>query len=159
MGGLRKLRRRSRSTQYEVEPLRPQQSFHSPKMSEVILDFAEPLLNAIDDDDELFEEVIRFAMICWNISFMPENEQKKTINSLVYEMAKSDVLLCLGVQDDIRMLVDRKKAFFADEKRMVINYEIIEENGSRRLLAMSALTKDRAEKTKHAALKSKNLPT
>ena len=142
MGGMRKLRRNSRSTQYEVEPLRPHKSFHAGKMSEVILDFAEPLLNTIDDDDELFEEAISFAVICWNISFLPENEQKKTIRSLIYEMAKSDVLLCLGVQDDIRMLLERKKAFFADDKRMVVNYEIIQENGSRRLLVMSAVTKD-----------------
>lgn len=148
MGGLRKLRRRSRNTQYTIEPLRPKGPFPLRKMSEVILDFAEPLLNEIEDDDELFEDVISFAVICWNISFLPEKEQKKMIHSLVYEMGKSDVLLCLGVQDDIRMLLERKKTFFADEKRMVVNYEIIEENGSRRLLAMSAFTKDRPDETK-----------
>ena len=142
MGGLRKLKRRSRSKQYEVEPLRPQQSFHTGKMSEVILDFAEPLLNTIDDDDELFEDAISFAVICWNASFLPEKERKKIVCSMVDEMAKSDVLLRLRVQGDIRMLLERKKTFFADEKRMVLNYKIIEENGSRRLLAMSAFTKD-----------------
>ncbi len=142
MGGMRKLRRRSRSKQYEVETLRPQHSFHAGKMSEVILDFAEPLLNTIDDDDELFEDVISFAVICWNASFLPEKERKKIVCSMVDEMAKSDVLLRLGVQGDIRMLLERKKTFFADEKRMVVNYKIIEENGSRRLLAMSAFTKD-----------------
>ena len=142
MGGLRKLRRRSRSRQYEVEPLRPQHSSHAGKMSEVILDFAEPLLNTIDDDDELFEEVISFAVICWNISFLPENEQKKTIRSLIYEMAKSDVLLRFSVKNDIQMLLERRKAFFADEKRLVVNYEIIEEEEQRRLLVTSAWTKD-----------------
>ena len=147
MGGMRKLRR-SRSKRYEVEALRPKQSFRAGKMSEVILDFAEPLLNTIDDDDGLFVDVISFAVICWNISFLPEKEQKKMIRSLVDEMAKFDVLLRLGVQNDIRMLLERKKAFFADDKRMVINYEIIEENGSSRLLAMSAFTKDEAEETK-----------
>jgi hypothetical protein len=120
MGGLRKLRR-SRSRQYEVEPLRPQQSFNASKMSEVILNFAEPLLNTIDDDDELFEDVISFAVICWNISFLPEKEQKKMICSLIDEMAKSNVLLRLSVQNDIQMLLDR------------------------RLLAMSVSTKDRVD--------------
>ena len=142
MGGLRKLRRRSRSKQYEVEPLRPQHPSHAGKLSQVILDFAEPLLNTIDDDDELFEDAISFAVICWNASFLPEKERKKIVCSMVDEMAKSDVLLRLGVQGDIRMLLERKKTFFADEKRMVVNYKIIEENGSRRLLAMSAFTKD-----------------
>ncbi|MDT8303533.1 MAG: hypothetical protein RQ760_18785 [Sedimentisphaerales bacterium] len=142
MGGLRKLRRRSRSRQYEVEPLLPQQSFHVRKMSEVILDFAEPLLNAIDDDDELFEEVIGFAVICWNASFLPEKEQKQIFCSMVDGMAKSDVLLRLSVQNDIRILLDRKKTFFADDKRMLIEFEVVKENGSRCLLAMSALIKD-----------------
>ena len=153
MGGLRKLRRKSHSARYKVHLLRPKGSFPLRKMSEVILDFAEPLLNTIDDDDELFKDVISFAVICWNISFLPENEQKKMIRSLVDEMAKSDYLLRLSVKNDIRMLLNRKETFFADEKRMVVNYEIIEENGSRRLLAMSAFTKDQADKTKHAALK------
>ena len=112
-------------------------------MSEVILDFAEPLLNKInDDDDELFEEVLVLAAICWNLSFLPENEQKKNILSLVDEIAKSDVLHRLKVEDDIRMLLQRKKAFFEDERRILADYEIIEEKGSRRLLAMSVFAKD-----------------
>ena len=141
MGGMRKLRRRSRSKQYEVEPLWPQHSFHAGKMSEVILDFAEPLLNTVDDDDEFFEEVISFAVICWNASFLPEKEQKQILCSLVDEMAKSDELLRLSVQNDIRILLERKKAFFADDRRMLTNFQIVGEKGSRRLLAMSVLTK------------------
>jgi hypothetical protein len=140
MGGLRKLRRRSRSAQYKVEPLRPKAPLHHRKMSEVILDFAEPLLNTIDDNDELFEDVISFAVICWNVSFLPEEEQQKILSSLVDEMAKSDVLLRLSVKNDIRMLLNRKKTFFADDKRMVVDYKIVEENGSYRLLAMSSMT-------------------
>ena len=146
MGGMRKLRR-SYGKRYKVEPLRPQESYRARKMSEVLLDFAEPLLNTIDND-ELFEDVISFAIICWNASFLPEKEQKKIISSLVDEMAKSDVLLRLSIGSDVRMLLERKRRFFADEKRMVVNYEIIEENGSRRLLAMSAFTNDKADKLK-----------
>ena len=146
MGGMRKLRR-SYGKRYKVEPLRPQESYRARKMSEVLLDFAEPLLNNVGCD-ELFEDVISFAIICWNASFLPEKEQKKIISSLVDEMAKSDVLLRLSIGSDVRMLLERKKRFFADEKRMIINYEIIEENGSRRLLAMSAFTNDKADKLK-----------
>ena len=142
MGGIRKLRRRSRSTQYEVEPLRPQKSFHAGKMSEVILDFAEPLLNTIDDDDELFEEVICFAAFCWNTSFLPENEQKQMVQSLINDIANSDILHRLRFEDDIRMLLERKKTFFADDRRIVVNYKVIEEEDRQRLLVMSTLAKD-----------------
>jgi len=147
MGGMRKLRRRSRSTQYKVEPLRQKQPFPLGKMSEVIIDFAEPLLNTIDDDDELFEEALRFAGICWNISFLPENERKQIAQSLVNEVGKSDIIKRLKVKDDIQMLLERKKAFFADDRRMLMDLKVFEEKGSRRLLAMSAFTKDKAEET------------
>ena len=150
MGGMRKLRRKSRSTQYTVEPLRPKLPLPLRKMSEVIVDFAEPLLNTIDDD-ELFEEVLSFASICWNISLLPENEQKQMAQSLVNDIGKSDILKRLKVEDDIRMLLERKKAFFADDRRMLIDFKVIEGKDSRRLLAMSAFTKDKAEETQRIA--------
>ena len=146
MGGMRKLRRRSRGKQYEVEPLRPQQAFHAGKMSEVILDFAEPLLNAIDDDDELFENAINCAVACWNLSFLPEKKKQRQLRAMVNELGKSDSMARFEVEDCIRMLLERKRFFFANEKRMVLNYEIIEERGSRRLLAMSVFASEESPK-------------
>ncbi len=141
MGGMRKLRRRSRSAQYDVEPLWPQQSFHAGKMSEVILDFAEPLLDAIDDD-ELFERAIGCAVVCWNLSFLMEKKQQRQVRSIVNEFDKSDLLTRFGAEDCVRMLLERKKAFFADEKRMVLNYQVVEEEGQHRLLVASVLAED-----------------
>jgi len=156
MGGIRKLKRRSRSTQYAAEPLRQKYPFPLRKMSEVVLDFAGPLLNTIDDDDELFEEVICFAAFCWNTSFLPENEQKQMVQSLIDDIAKSDILQRLRFEDDIRMLLERKKAFFADDRRIVVNYEVIEEEDRQRLLVMSTLAKDRPDETQRVANKSQN---
>ena len=141
MGTMRKLRRRSRSTQYEVEPLRPQQSFHARKMSEVILDFAEPLLDALDDD-ELFENAINCAVACWNLSFLPEKKQKKLVLSMVNELDKSVLLTRHEFEDCIRMLLERKRVLFADEKKIVVNYKIVEEEDHHRLLVMSVFAKD-----------------
>jgi len=141
MGGMRKLRRRGRGKQYEAEPLRPQQSFHARKMSEVILDFAEPLLDAIDDD-ELFEKAISCAVACWNLSFLPEKKQKKLVLSMVNELGKSDQLTRFEAEDCTRMLLERKRILFADEKRIVVNYKVVEEGDYHRLLVMSAFAKD-----------------
>jgi len=149
MVGMRKLRSRSRSTQYAVKPLRQKQHFPLGKMSEVIIDFAEPLPNTIDD--ELFEEALRFAAICWNISSLPENERKQIAQSLVNDIGKSDILKRLRVEDDIRKLLEHKKAFFADDIRKLIDFKVVEEKGSRRLLAMSAFTKDRVEENQRDA--------
>jgi len=140
MGGMRKLRRRSRGTQYEVEPLWPQQSFHAPKMSQVILDFAEPLLD--DIDDELFENAIDCAVSCWNLSFLPEKEQQRHVRKILNGLGESDPMTRLEIEDWVQMLLGRKKAFFADDGRMVLSYQVVEEEGQRRLLVTSAWTKD-----------------
>jgi hypothetical protein len=140
MGGMRKLRRMSRSTQYEVEPLRPQQSFPARKMSEVILDFAKPLLDAIDD--ELFENAIGCAVVCWNLSFLKEKRQQRQVRAIVKKVDKSALLTRFEAEDCVRMLLERKRILFADEKRIVVNYKIVEEEDHRHLYVMSTLAKD-----------------
>jgi len=142
MGGMRKLRRGRRGKQYEVEPLRPQQSFHSGKMSQVILDFAEPLLNTIDD--EVFEYAISFAVLCWNLSFLTEKEHQQHVRDILKGLGESDPMARFEVEDCIRMLLERKRFFFADEKRMVLSYQVVEEEDQHqhRLLVTSAVTKD-----------------
>ena len=151
MGGMRKLRRRSRGKQYEVEPLRPQQSFPARKMSEVILDFAEPLLDAIDDD-ELFENAVGCAVVCWNLSFLQEMKQKRQVRAIVNKFDKSGLLTRFEAEDCVRMLLERKRILFADEKRIVINYKIVEEEEDHyHLFVTSVFTKDSPEETQRDA--------
>lgn len=141
MGGMRKLRRRGRGKQYEVEPLRPQQSCHARKMSEVIIDFAEPLLDALDDD-ELFEKAIGCAVVCWNLSFLQEKRQQRQVRAIVKKLDKSDLLTRFEAEDCVRMLLERKRILFADEKRIVLNYKIVEEGDHHHLFVISTFAKD-----------------
>jgi hypothetical protein len=141
MGGMRKLRRRGHGTQYEVEPLRPQKSFHARKMSEVILDFAEPLLDALDDD-ELFGKAIGCAVFCWNLSFLQEMKQQRQVRAMANELDKSVLLTRHEFEDYVRMLLERKRVFFANEKRIVVNYKIVEEENHHRLSVTSTFAKD-----------------
>jgi hypothetical protein len=140
MDGMRKLRRRGRGKQYEVEPLRPQQFFHARKMSEVILDFAEPLLDAIDDD-ELFEKAIECAVFCWNLSFVQEKKQQRHVRAIINELDRSYLLTRFEAEDCVRMLLERKRILFTDEKRIVINHKIVEED-HHHLFVVSIFAKD-----------------
>jgi hypothetical protein len=67
MGGLRKLRRRGLGSRYELEPLRNRDIYAGRKLSEVLLDFAGPLLDTADDD--YFENAVSFVALCWNLFF------------------------------------------------------------------------------------------
>jgi hypothetical protein len=141
MGGMRKLRRSGHSRHYRLEPLRPKDLCFDRKMSEVIMDFAEPLLDPVEDG-LAFENALTLAVICWNTSFLPEEEQRKMVREMVGEMAKSDFLTRFEVENCINMLLGRKRTFFADERRLVLDYKIVEEKGRERLLVLSALAKD-----------------
>ncbi|NIP22747.1 MAG: hypothetical protein GWN67_14350 [Phycisphaerae bacterium] len=105
------------------------------------MDFAEPLLDDAEDD-LAFENSLTLAVICWNTSFLPEKEQRKMVREMVEEIGKSDILTRLEVEDCVGMLLERKKTFFAEERRMVVDYKIFEEKGRERLLVASALAKD-----------------
>jgi hypothetical protein len=136
MGGLRKLRRRGLGTQYKVEPLRSGESFPGKKMSEVLLDFARPLLDEYGDDD--FQSIIGFSAACWDISFMPEEKRQKELESLLDLMEINNPADRQQVENQARMLLERKKSLFADDKRMVKNYHIVDEGGYNRLFVLSS---------------------
>jgi len=56
--------------QGQVEALKPKEFSYDYKMSDVILAFAELLLRYSQDDKD-FENILAFAVLCWNISFLP----------------------------------------------------------------------------------------
>ena len=141
MSTMRKLRRTIQGPQYKVEPFRQEERLPGRKMSEVLLDFAEPLLDALDDDDE-FKGAISFAAICWNLSFLPEKTQRKQLRSIGHQLGGSDALSTSEIEYFARILLERKKAFFADDRRMVADYEVVNEEEGDSLLVASTLVHD-----------------
>jgi hypothetical protein len=142
MGGLRKLRRRSRGSRHEVEPLRSREIFPGRKMSEVLLDFVSPLLDT--EDDDFFETTIGFAALCWNLAFLPDGERQKELEHIINEIGGADPLFRTGVENRARMLLKRKQEYFAKDRRFIMNFKIVEEGNNSRLLVMSAPAKDRS---------------
>jgi hypothetical protein len=140
MGALRKLRRKGHRSEYAVEPLRGTEASPYRKMSEVLLDFAKPLLDIIGEEE--FENVIGFAGLCWNVSFSPENEQMREILSIINKLGKPKSFEHLPLEDYAKMLLNRKKEFFANDNRILVDYKIVEDGGKERLLVVSAPAKE-----------------
>lgn len=92
------------------------------KMSEVIADFATPLLNEALDDSSA-EMAISMAVTCWNLSLLPQDEHDRMINDMKVKLSetKSDEKI---VEDIARMFIERKKALFFHIKRLVVNYDV-----------------------------------
>jgi hypothetical protein len=148
MGGLRKLRRRGLGLRHKVELLRNRDTFVGRKLSEVLLDFAGPLLDTADDD--YFETAVRFATLCWNLSFLPDGERQKELVHIINEIGGSDPLARADVEYHAMMLLKRKQEFFAKDRRFVVNFRIVEQGNDYRLLVMSAPVKDRSASTQDA---------
>jgi len=141
MGAIRKLKRQLSGPKYEVGPLRPNIPFPGRKMSEVLLEFARPMLDFVDDD-ELFEDVISFAIVCWNLSFFPEHEQLTEWKTLTRNVGRAHLFSDPEIENWVLILLERKKTLFANDRRIVVDHSIVEEPDQHHLYVVSALAKD-----------------
>ena len=109
------------------------------KMSEVIADFAKPLLKEAIDDSSA-KVAISMAVTCWNLSFLPEDEPEKMINDMKAKLSttESDAKI---LESMVRMLIERKKAFFSHIKKLVVDYDVKFINGKLHLNVVSSQIK------------------
>ncbi len=97
------------------------------KMSEIIIDYAQPLLDAATNA-ETQKQAITTAIIGWNLSLFPEEqhacqiEEIKEIlgNSVESEQQKKEAI------EVFNFLLERKKSLYPEVNRMVIDFELIE---------------------------------
>ena len=93
------------------------------KMSEVILDFADETLNKIDDV-EIKVGLIRIAILVWNLSFFPEDEQQTELLNSLEELNMVDQQERDGLLEMMRHLLQRKKMYYAHVNRPIVEYDI-----------------------------------
>ncbi|MCM8775583.1 MAG: hypothetical protein NC930_04435 [Candidatus Omnitrophica bacterium] len=101
------------------------------KMSEVIMDFAEPLLkdlertSGIEMDDQLQKNIIIFAIFAWNAALLPAPEREKMKKSIITGLPRplnaKDFELAASYWFD--ELIKRKKEFFSDNRRYIVDFE------------------------------------
>jgi len=92
------------------------------KMSEVIADFATPLLNEAIDDSSA-KVAISMAVTCWNLSSLPEDNHEEMITKLKSEISETESDAKI-LESMVRMLIERKKAFFSHIKKLVVDYDV-----------------------------------
>ena len=141
MSTLRKLRRKEHSTRYGIEPFGTRPLLLERKISELLKDYAEPILEVIDDDRD-FKAAITFSALCWNLSLLPSEDQRAHLNDALNAIAGTDLFKRHGIQQYIQMLLDRKEALFADDKRLIVDYEVVEDTAGPRLQVTSTPVED-----------------
>jgi hypothetical protein len=97
------------------------------KMSEIIAEYAAPLLDVAKNFEEQ-KKAVSLAISMWNLSLLPENKQPqylKKIESVISSSTKGDEFT-KEREEIFNYLINRKRKFYQDINRLVQDYEIFE---------------------------------
>jgi len=94
------------------------------KLSQVILEFVEPLTERLNDT-VVTKRIIEFGILIWNLSFLSIEEREERKNSImnIFGIKKDD-------QDDdgfneiYDYLIFRKDTLYKNDKRFIVNHKI-----------------------------------
>jgi hypothetical protein len=112
------------------------------KMSKVLLQLIEPYRRLAQGRENL-EKLLTISMIAWNASLMPEGERESFLTKRI-DLAlshRSDNLV-----KDFRTMVDgfikRKELLFPENKRFIVDYELLERGNKYYLSVISKSQRD-----------------
>jgi len=110
------------------------------KMSAVILKLAEPLLKKYGDDDKRIETIIFLTIAEWNRLLLPEDLQEDFQDEIFDTLSPpGDDAATVGSLLYISDLIsERKKKYFPDLKKVIIDRELFVSNGNITLNIASA---------------------
>ena len=107
------------------------------KMSEVIVDFAEPLLrDAPDAESE--KAAIAFAIICWNMAILKETGDERAVEETLAGAAGK---AGKEFRRFAKEMMERKQTFFADNNKIILDYQFTEEAEGYHLYVVSTPAK------------------
>ena len=109
-------------------------------MSDVILRFAAPLLHGTDGIVE--KNVIRFAIGVWNASLLPTPAQAEALQSIVAILPEGDHDARRELVAAMCTLLARKRMYFADNTRVILDYQITQSGDMLHLDVVSTLGRD-----------------
>jgi len=110
------------------------------KMSAVILKLAEPLLKEYGDDNKRIETIVSLTIAEWNRLMLPDGEQENFQDVMIDKLVPpgeeaATVGSLLYISD---LIAERKKKYFPNLKKVIVNQELIVSNGNITLNIASA---------------------
>ena len=109
-------------------------------MSDCLLEFAEPAIDALDkyDDKKEYEKAIIMAIALWNSAIMQdegkEDAAKKILDTLIFDEESKNL---------VEYMLNRKRQMFPDNNRYILDYELtVKRRGNYHLTVVSTLNPD-----------------
>lgn len=106
------------------------------KMSEVLLEFAKPLIDECKDD-KAFYKALQISAIAWNSSFFSPEERKKLIdesfNKYINDNNEREI-----AKEILSKMLERKEKKFQNIKRKILDFQISYRDGQQHLNVISS---------------------
>ena len=92
------------------------------KMSEVILDFLEPIINLCEAEENL-DKAVGFGILVWNASLLPRKQRRETIEEFTKAWGFENQEMRSDFKYFFKFLLKRKKRYFSENKRIIVDYQ------------------------------------
>ena len=120
-----------------------QENVNKEKMSEVLLDFARPLLDHCgDDDDEIYRNMLAFAVCAWNLTLVPPRTRDKMLTDTINKICGSDLEYRKFAEYHLKLLEKQKNELYPDNRRFIMDIEVRCERNNRRIFVASTPVPD-----------------
>lgn len=96
------------------------------KMSEVILEFAQPVLERAETDEQ-WKKGLCIAIVAWNAALLKEAEREEMIDAFLSGLSPAVQKTVDGdeaLKTILLALIARKAEYFPDENRFIVSYEV-----------------------------------
>jgi len=124
-------------------PFRGQKTVIAPsgqvRMSDVLADFVEPYRQSADTE-EAYRKLLTLAVMAWNTALLPEKAQHAMVDRVLDEgLPTAPPELKTGLKEIVHRLMARKKVYFSENKRTIIDFELTDTGRGYHLAVASTL--------------------
>lgn len=94
------------------------------------MEFMEPYLKATSEQplaslQEMPGKLVTVAVFAWNLSFMPEERRRNTIDQVVASMSGGSEPLRTDMRQVFSVLVERRLRDFSEHELLVVDFEVV----------------------------------
>ena len=116
----------------EQGPLQGQEFVIEPsgevKMSEVLMAFIEPYIESASTE-EAHRKLLMLAIMAWNAALLPEEDQQDMVDKAVEAIPAASWAMRAYMRAIMSELIERKKTYFSEYTRMIIDFELTDMGG------------------------------
>jgi hypothetical protein len=111
-----------------------------PKISDQLQDFVEPWLEGLNSD-EGYRKLLTLGMVAWNAALKPPAERPEMLASFLDVFGGEGTELANAFLQHVDNLIHHKETDprFANDHRLMVNFELIETPSGKRLQVLSLL--------------------